>query len=87
MKKDQFEIIEKAVIKKLDSIDLLSEMKDNREDLYNFMDRLEKKYPFKISDYEFLFDGFSRDDFNDYLYKRYKNKEIIKRTWNLKLIG
>lgn len=75
MTNKQWEEIDKAVIEKLDSIDLLSEM-NSREDLYDFMDRLEKKYPFKLHDAISLFDGFSRDSFSYYLSSRYKNKEM-----------
>jgi len=66
---------EQETIKLLDSINLINEMEDGREDLKDFMDKLEEKYSFKCHDAISLFDGFGIEDFKDYLYNRYKNKE------------
>jgi len=63
------------VMKFLDLIDLLSEMKDGRENLREFMYRLEEKYPFKYLEAVSLFDAFNESDFDYYLTKRYDYNE------------
>ena len=73
--------VEQEVIKLLDSINLISEMIQGREDLKDFMDRLEEKYPFKFHNAVSLFDAFGTEDFEDYLYKRYKNIDCYTREY------
>lgn len=67
--------IESEVIKKLDSIDLLKEMEDGSEPIYDFMNRLEEKYPFECETIVSLFDGFGSCEFDDYLRNRYSSSE------------
>jgi len=81
MTRQEWEEVEQEVIKFLDSINLISEMKDGREDLKDFMDRLEEKYPFKFHNVVSLFDGFGSEDFEDYLYKRYKNIDCYTQEY------
>lgn len=64
------------VFKKLDSIDLTSEMKQ-REKLYDFMDRLEEKYPYEPYG---LFNNFSPGDFEEYLFQRYGINYVEEET-------
>jgi len=77
----QWEEIEQEVIKALDSINLISEMKQGIEDLKDFMDRLEEKYLFKFHNAISLFDCFGMEDFEDYLYKRYKNIDCYTQEY------
>jgi len=81
MTHQEWEETEQEVIKFLDSINLITEMKHGREDLKNFMDRLEQKYPFKFYGAVSLFDGFSMEDFKDYLYERYKNIDCYTQEY------
>jgi len=62
MTSQEWKEVEQEVIKLLDSINLISEMKQGREDLKDFMDRLEEKYPFKFHDAVSLFDAFGMKD-------------------------
>ena len=75
MNGEQWDEVVEEVIKKLDSIDLLSEMKYGIEPIHEFMDRLEEKYPFQYIEAITLFDAFGEEDFKDYLHKRYQNNE------------
>jgi len=81
MTNQEWEEAEQEVIKLLDSINLISEMKQGREDLKDFMDRLEEKYPFKFHDAVSLFDAFSMEDFEDYLHERYKNIDCYTQEY------
>jgi len=81
MTSQEWEEVEQEVIKSLDSINLITEMKQGREDLKDFMDRLEEKYPFKFHDAVSLFDAFSMEDFEDYLYERYKNIDCYTQEY------
>ena len=82
MNGEQWDEVERAVIRKLDSIDLLSEMQYGREPIHDFMKRLEEKYPFKYIEAETLFDAFCPENFEDYLHKRYeKNSEFYTQDY------
>jgi len=81
MTRQEWEEVEQEVIKFLDSINLISEMIQGRENLKDFMDRLEEKYPFKFHNVVSLFDGFGTEDFEDYLYKRYKNIDCYTQEY------
>jgi len=81
MTRQEWEEVEQEAIKLLDSINLISEMKQGREDLKDFMDRLEEKYPFKFHGAVSLFDAFSMEDFEDYLHERYKKIDCYTRQY------
>lgn len=81
--------INNAVKEKLDSINLLHEMKDGRENIRDLMDRLEAKYPFeythpqlRIEKIVSLFDCFDEFDFQEYINKRYNCKECYAEEYS-----
>jgi predicted CopG family antitoxin len=81
MNSQEWEEVEQEVIKFLNSINLIQEMKQGREGLSDFMYRLEEKYPFKCYSAISLFDAFSEEDFKDYLYNRYKNIDCFTQEY------
>jgi len=81
MTSQEWEEVWQEVIKLLDSINLIAEMKQGREDLTDFMNRLEEKYPFKFHSAVSLFDAFGMEDFEDYLYKRYKDIDCYTQEY------
>lgn len=89
-----WEIINDVITKILDSIDLISEMKDEEEDLCDFMQRLEKKYPFEYINEQSgklkiisLFNDFDSVDFQYYLYKRYGYSKFFINTYEVVMIS
>lgn len=78
MKISDWKIRRDKIIEFFDTIDLKSEMTEEEEDLYDFMERLESKYsiPYEIS--HSLFDEINSSDFMDYLNKRYGRYCVVE---------